>query len=246
MTFPRAALLLTGIGLAYLGLALAGWVPGGWRMRNWIEPHQIREAQEQAQYRAARLNSFSTEVIQGEHPVVFLGSSTIERMPLERLAAPGTALNRGIAFESAQRLHERLGIGMPQDPGGFLIYVASIDHRFRGALPIQVQQRAKAVMNELQERWPAKPIALLGLLPEVGMDPARVQALVQANAHLRELCDVRKVNFVSLASSPLILDDGSLNPSLSSDGLHLNEVGYDHLWAALLEEASTLRAILQP
>ena len=240
MPFRRAASILTLMGVCYMGLAWAGWVPGGWRLRNLFEPHQVRETRRQAEHRQQRLDLFRGETIVGDHPVVFFGSSTIERMPLGRLAPTDSTVNRGVAFESGRELLERLSIGIPPQPGGIVLYMTSIDHRFGGASPEQIRDLGASIIDRATLLWPSAPIAVLALLPEVSMEKSRVEALKEANANLGELCRIRSIPFITVDTSPLTLADGSLDPNLSSDPLHLNNAGYDHLWRAIKMKSGPL------
>lgn len=246
MTLGRIALILTLAGASYLGLAWAGWVPGGWRLQNLFEPHHQREVRRQEEHAAARLASFRAEKGIESHPVVFLGSSMIERMPLDSLAPTGTTLNRGVAFEAGADLLGRLEVGIPPEPGGIVLYMTSIDHRFGGASPGEIAGLGAKILDRVGQLWPQTPIAVLALLPEVGMDPSRVKALKTANGALETLCGARKLPFIGVSNSPLTLSDGSLDPALSIDGLHLNSTGYDHLWGAILLAGGPVTRALQP
>lgn len=246
MSLGRITLILTFAGASYLGLAWGGWVPGGWRLQNLFEPHHQREVRRRAEHGAARLASFRAENPIGGHPVVFFGSSMIEQMPLDSLAPTGTTLNRGVAFEAGADLFGRLEVGVPPEPGGIVLYMASIDHRFEGASPSEIAGLGARILDRVGQLWPHSPIAVLALLPEVGMDPSRVSALKTANKALQALCGARELPFIGVFDSPLTLSDGSLDPALSTDGLHLNSAGYEHLWGAILLGGGPATRALQP
>jgi lysophospholipase L1-like esterase len=161
-------------------------------------------------------------------------------MPLGRLAPAESTVNRGVAFESGDELLERLDVGIPQQPGGIVFYMTSIDHRFEGASPKQIRYLGTSIIDQATLLWPSAPIAVLALLPEVSMEKSRVEALEEANSNLGELCHIRGIPFITVSDSPLTLADGSLDPDLSSDPLHLNDAGYDHLWRAILMKSGPL------
>ena len=246
MSLGRIALILTFAGASYLGLAWGGWVPGGWRLQNLFEPHHQREVRRREEHGATRLAAFRAENPIGGHPVVFFGSSMIEQMPLDFLAPTGTALNRGVAFEAGADLLGRLGVGVPPEPGGIVLYMTSIDHRFGGASSGEIAGLGARILDRVGQLWPHTPIAVLALLPEVGLDPSRVEALKTANGALEALCGVRKLPFIGVSNSPLTLADGSLDPALSIDALHLNSAGYEHLWRAILLGGGPVTRALQP
>jgi lysophospholipase L1-like esterase len=244
----RRTLLALGAAclLAYLSLAWFELVPGGWRLRNLFEPHQAREARRQQEYRAARLRAFEQEAPLSPRPVVFLGSSTIERFPLEA-SFPGRAcLNRGVAFEDSRLLRERLDVGVPADAAGFVLYVASIDLRFQNASAEAVAVALRETVSSLRNAHGQVPIAVIGLLSERSLDPEGVARLARANAALASEAERLGCSFVSTTVAPLTTESGQLARSLSSDELHLSPAGYAVLSERLLSDGGALGELLRP
>lgn len=236
------ACLAAGVGLAWFD-----YLPGGWTLRGLIEPHHLREAREQAERSRARLAEFDREN-DGVPPgtVVFLGSSTIERFPLES-AFPGIAcLDRGIGNETATELLERLDRSLPDAPqAGAVLYLASLDFRREHQPPEVIRRRAGRVVAELRLRYPGLPITLLGILPEQDMPAEMVAALAEANDALAALCREQGLSFVPSARPPLALPGGSLAPGYAADRLHLNEAGYRVLTSWLLAEGGEVARLLK-
>jgi hypothetical protein len=232
--------------VGYLSLAWCELVPGGWRLRNLVEPHQEREARRQLEYRAARLQAFEQEAPLPSRPVVFLGSSTIERFPLASLFPGKPCLNRGVAFEDSRLLRERLGVGVPDDAAGFVLYVASIDQRFQRASAAEVGGALREVVRALRESHGDVPIAVLGLLSERSLDAEGVARLARANASLEREAMSLSCRFVKTVGAPLTTELGQLAPGLSTDELHLSSAGYAVLAQRLLAEGDELAELLRP
>ena len=248
MRVRRPGLLWLGAAclLAYLSLAWCELVPGGWRLRNLFEPHEAREARRQLEYRAERLRSFDEQGPLPTRPIVFFGSSTIERFPLEACFPGKACLNRGVAFESSRLLRERLHVGVPEEVSGFVLYVASIDQRFEGASADAVAEALRGVVASLRERHGDVPIAVLGLLSERSLDAEGVARLGRANAALERVASELSCSFVDTCTAPLTTERGQLTPELSTDELHLSEAGYEVLCARLLAEGGELAELLRP
>ena len=247
-TKRNAVLALVGAAAAYLGLAWAEQVPGGWRLRNLFEPHAAREARRQAAWRAERLEAFTAEPAPGAPPVVFFGSSTIERFPLADLFPGVSTLNRGVAFEPLAQLQDRLAVAVPERIAGAVLYAGSIDHRFGGAQPEELGAGLEALVAALRQRHGAIPIAVLGLLGERELEPAQLLRLTRANDALEAA--VGRLGgscaFVPTLGAPLTDAAGRLAPELSTDALHLNEAGYRALAERLLAHGSALAQRLTP
>jgi hypothetical protein len=240
----RPLLLLAALlGVGYLALAWFELVPGGWRLRNLVEPWPERRARREREYREERLAAFRAEA-SPTAPVVFLGSSTIERFPLAELFPGAATLNRGVAFEPSSLLLERLAIGVPEDAAGFVVYAASIDHRFEGRGPSEVAAALRRVVAGLRERHPRAPVAVLGLLSERGLDGAERARLEAANGALRAACEVEGATFVSTDRAPLTGPDGTLALALSTDELHLSREGYRVVAGWLLAEGGEVGELL--
>lgn len=249
MTGRRKAVLALGALAAgvYLLLAWNEQVPGGWRLRNLFEPHAEREARRQAAWRAERLEAFAAEPAPAEAPVVFLGSSTIERFPLTELFPGAVTLNRGIGFEGLADLQQRLEIGVPDEVAAAVLYVGSIDHRFRDAAPRALALGVQEVIAALRGRLGPIPIATLGLLGERDLAPEEHARLLAANEALERATEaVEDCWFVATDGPPLMDAQGRLDPALSTDALHLTVDGYRELATRLLTHGGAVAQHLQP
>ena len=239
---PRPWLLALGamaLGAALFGLAWNDVLPGGWTLRGWVEPHAEREARARLEHSQERLALFAGQngdIAAGS--VVFAGSSTMERFPLEELFPGAPTLDRGIGDESCIDFLERIEASRPTEPAAaWVLYLGSLDFRRLNSAPEQVVARAARAVEAIRGERSELPLALIGILPEQGMSRSMVERLAQTNAGLAEMCTRANVTFVDTARSPITGPDGSLNSDYSADGLHLNRRGYGIL-AGWITEAS--------
>ena len=241
----RDGALVAFASLALIALALS-WIdvlPGGWTLRGLVVPHELREERARTADRAARLAQFRAET-PPRQAVVFLGSSTMERFPLQD-AFPGCkTVNRGIGDEPIAQLLERLDDSLPPAPVGAVLYMGSVDLRRLGRTPAEVVELAGRVLDGLETRHPGLPVALLGVLPDRTGDPRVLAEVEAANGLLLELCRRRGAAFVDPHRAPLRTEDGRLDREHSVDRLHLSRRGYGVVTELILEHGGPVGALL--
>ena len=250
MTAKRAiAWTVATVTLGAVTLGTLAWyevIPGGWTLRGWVVPHAVRQAHEQAQRSRARLALFRAEN-PGVPPgsVVFLGSSTIERFPLEERFPGRAVVNRGIGNETATELLGRLDASLPDaPPAAAVLYAGSLDFRREHRPPEVTRRRVGRIVAELRARYPGLAIALIGLLPEWDFPPEEVAALARTNAALAGLAAEAGLSFVPTDRPPITTGDGSLARECSADRLHLNGLGYRHLARWIVEAGGPVASLL--
>lgn len=243
-TLPALGLL----ALALLALAWGDFLPGGFRLRQLVEPDGAREARQRARHAAERMHDFALENARAEPgSIVFIGSSTIERFPLDASFPGKPCLNRGIASESARELAERVAERLPHARlDGVVVYTGALDWREEGQRAGLVALRVGQVLDRLVERAPGVPIALIGILPERNMEPAEVDRLSETNDALSALCRARGFAFVSTIGTPITSRGGSLSEESSEDDFHLDAEGYRDLARCILEEGGEVGRRLAP
>jgi lysophospholipase L1-like esterase len=245
----------TALALAIAGVVLcvalaAAWhdhLPGGHHLRTLFEPLARRDRRAYLVHAAERLTRFRREnpaVVDGS--ILFLGSSTIERLPAARLFPEKPCVNRGIGNQSAADLLAGLNAVLPQSrPAAFVLYTGGIDWR-AGASKEELDQRVDGILERLERAYPAVPILFVGVLPERGMSAAAVLALRSANARLRDLVRKRGAVFLDVARPPITDESGALAVECSADRLHLNAEGYRHLSRWIIEDGAEVGRELAP
>jgi hypothetical protein len=231
------AALATGLALSWFDV-----LPGSYTLHGWVEPHASREAREWRDYREERLALFREDTGTPTGAVAFLGSSTIERMPLEAFAAP--CVGRGIGMEPIAQLRDRLTVGLPDELGGIVLYMASIDFRRDRSSPARTRAIATEIFDRLDAERPGVPIVVIGILPEVELADDMLMLLADTNLELADLCRDRGATFVRTDRGPLQATNKSLAGDFTDDGLHLNQAGYRVLARWLIEDGGATGAIL--
>jgi hypothetical protein len=253
MTAPspllRSLALCGVLASAYGAGAWFDFVPGGWRLRARFEEPGAESARRARLHVHERLRSFAAEPpAAARGAVLLLGSSTIERWPVD-LCFPGKrVLNHGLS-DAPLELLERVFDGcLPVSaPSGVVLYAGSLDLR----APLEPLEEALARLPRLVQRLRVRyghalPITLLGILPARHMDETARKALEGANETLRVLARENALSFVPSARAPLAGPDGTLSEELSEDELHLRLDGYRVLARWLVTEGGEAGRALAP
>lgn len=250
------ALQLLGAGLAlYVVLAWSLDAPGGWTLRRWIDPAHEHRAREVALHASERLLAVRDENERAPAgSIVFLGSSTIERMPLAELFPAKSALNRGVERATLPELERWLDRLLPRaTPAAFVVYAGSVDWREDHARPSEVVERVRSLLDALARRAPNAPVALLGVLSERGADGELLERLAALDDALAALAAARNppAAFVPTLRPPLTTPTGSsstgpLAEDVSSDSLHLNRKGYGVLARWIVADGGDVGRLLAP
>ncbi len=237
----------------YLSLAWSlGW-PGGWSLRQRLDPADARRAREVAAHARERVNTFVTEnELAPAGSIVFLGSSTIERMPLAELFPSRACLNRGLARAEVPLIVALLPRLLPRAPcAGFVVYAGSVDWREGHASIESVLERLARLLDALEATHARAPVALIGLLPDRDGGAAEELTLAALDRGCAELArrashPERPVAYVTTLREPLSSPSGRLSEAHSADDLHLDRNGYRVLARWLVEDGGELAHRLAP
>ena len=159
--------------------------------------------------------------------VTFVGSSTIRRWDLKKSFPGEPYVNAGFGGSvTADATHFLSRIVVPQKPAAIVFYSGDNDIAL-GRTAEQVREDTHEFVSKVHKELPKTKIVIIGIKPSV----ARVKQFeIQKKANELVKRDREKdplVKFIDPA--PLILgSDGKPNPALfATDGLHLNEAGYE-------------------
>jgi lysophospholipase L1-like esterase len=177
---------------------------------------------EGAEHRRRRLASFRADPAQAD--IVLVGDSHIENGDWGSLLAGRKVLNRGIGWDTTEDVLARLDEVIARKPRVVLIQIGIVDLRY-GRDPAAVIRNIQAIAARLRE---------------AGIR-THVHSVLPVSARLRETTNrrVRTVNdalradpgFVDL--HPMLVTDGALQPSMTTDGVHLSPAAYA-AWAQRL------------
>lgn len=219
-------------------------LPGIWDLEHWGQDVELQARTERAEHRAARLAAFDAEG-QEVPAVLFLGSSTIERMPLSELFAGASVLNRGIGDEPTELLLLRLDRGVDWSlVDGVVLYAGSVDFRRLGEEPEEIVGRVAEVVAAIRERAPSVPVLMLGLLSQRDLTVLQRGRLESTNRGLAELAEAEGVDFLATDRPPLTESGGRLSEAYAADRLHLNQRGYQVLGAWIRQNGGAVAPLL--
>jgi hypothetical protein len=233
--------------IAGAAAAFATWAavdesaPGAWRIRGWLG---LRT--EYAAHREARLAEFARVPEVPAGTVVFLGSSTIERFPLERCFPGVPTDDRGIGDEPVDSMVERVSASLPRgELGGVVVYAGSVDFRRDPSRYPWIAAKVGELLDRIALLRPGAPVCVVSPLPERGMSAETSHALAGLEEELRAVCGRRGVAFVRTDRPPL-RDASGLSEAHSADRLHLSDAGYDVLAGWIVEDGGPAGRALAP
>jgi len=160
---------------------------------------------------------------ESENLNVIVGDSLSQWLPTDLLSNEHNWLNQGISGDTTQGVLNRLSYFADTNPQ--TIYVmAGINDLKNGVGSDQVLTNLEAIMEQLSTQHPQAKIVVQSILPtRVDLLPntqiRRLNQRIEASARQRQI--------VYLDLHPSFVDDnGDLRTELTTDGLHLNRLGY--------------------
>ncbi|USR90400.1 GDSL-type esterase/lipase family protein [Phormidium yuhuli AB48] len=182
-----------------------------------------------------------------ERLYVLAGDSITLSFPEELLPLDVTWLNQGISGEGSQGLYERLPLLDGTRPDRIFIMIG-INDLLRGEDDETILENHRRIIKDILWIHPNTEVVVQSILPHSGekatwegrekLREVPNQRIERLNQRLAAIAQVEGATYLNLY--PLFVDEtGYLNPALTTDGLHLNEQGYE-LWRIALILANTL------
>ncbi len=164
---------------------------------------------------------------------VMLGDSLLMWYPTEQLPRDRFVLNQGISGDTTQGVLQRLSYFDGTRPSDIHVMVGINDLK-NGATDHDVLTHLQQIMQQLRSRHSHAHIYVHSLLPTrlAALPSTRI---AQLNQQLSIIAQQQAVRYLDLM--PYFADaDGNLQPSLTTDGLHLNAQGYAN-WQLAIQNA---------
>lgn len=175
-----------------------------------------------------RLTAINAAVKAEPHPVLFLGDSITERWTpaiWHESLAPRGVLNAGIDGDRTEHLRWRLEHGnLDGTPPRAVVLLIGTNDLGHGRLPDVAADGIRTDLVYLRTRLPGVRILLLGLTPRSDQFKEKVEAVNQ----LIKTCNGSNVGYANIGST-LLDSEGRLARSISIDGVHFTELGYQRL-----------------
>ncbi|MGB3508506.1 MAG: GDSL-type esterase/lipase family protein [Microcoleaceae cyanobacterium] len=205
-----------------------------WTYEQWVDQLQ-REAIAAAENRPERLT-------------LLVGDSLSLWFPSKLLPQDRTWLNQGISGESSAGLLKRLYLFDSTRPETIFLMIG-VNDLIHGADDRTILANQTRIIRQLRYVHPRSQIVIQSILPHSGEAATwegRERLLEISNSRIRKinrsikaLADSEGAFFLNL--HPLFADSqGFLRPDLSTDGLHLNNEGYQ-VWSTAIQMYSKMR-----
>jgi lysophospholipase L1-like esterase len=192
--------------------------------------------------RSSRLAKFEAEpVIPGR--VIFLGNSITQGGDWAKLTRDSTVVNRGIGADLTFGLRTRLDDVTRRKPSRLFVLIG-INDISKDIPDAVIAAEYRALVDSVRAQSPQTKIfvqSILPLNPSVKNFPQHYDKqarVVAVNQLLRQMARATHVTYIDLW--PVFIDrQNHLDATLTGDGLHLNQLGYER-WVAFLKRKGYL------
>ena len=169
-----------------------------------------------------------------DHPIVFVGSSTIRLWDLAKSFPDLPAINRGFGGSTVADVVRYVDrIVLRYKPRAIVFYSGDNDIA-GGKTPEQVAADFAALHKAIRAELPDVPIVFLPTKPSIQRWQL-VEKMRDSNRRIKQLCESDPHLIYVDTATPLLGDDGKPRAELfQSDGLHLNDAGYK-LWTSIVK-----------
>lgn len=170
--------------------------------------------------------------------VVFFGDSITDNCNLKKYYPQYKALNRGISGNTTTDLLARMNVSVfDAKPSRIVLLIGINDMMNEGKKPDEVAINYEKILTELQTKLPQTAIICQSVYPGWDGDKTKVkfglvfpiaylaEDILALNTRIAEICKRHNVTYVD-THSLLEMEDHTMNPAYSFDGVHPNDAGY--------------------
>lgn len=161
----------------------------------------------------------------------FLGDDLVRDGDWEAWFPDREIVNFGMRDDTTDDLIARKDAVIEGRPSSIVLMIGTNDLSRKRSVEHLVRN-VQYLMVSLRKELPGTRLLLHSILPR---ERERADQVMDANRHLRQFCPSLNAQYLDLWPA-LSLPDGSLNPDLGADSVHLNDDGY-RLWREELEPA---------
>lgn len=157
--------------------------------------------------------------------IIFLGNSITEGCEWSELFSDPRIKNRGIGGDDTQGILDRLDAILEGKPQKIFIKVGSNDLGL-GLKKDEILANFEKIILTIKGKSPKTELFIQSVLPvneHIGL-PENNTMIKELNHALEELSTKYKVTYINLY--PLFIENGKLDTTYSSDGVHLKGSGY--------------------
>ncbi|MEL6128742.1 MAG: GDSL-type esterase/lipase family protein [Cyanobacteria bacterium J06627_3] len=163
---------------------------------------------------------------------VVVGDSLSMWLPPEMLPRDRFWLNQGISGDTTGGILQRLSAFANTNPDTIHL-MAGVNDLKNGASDREILTNLHQIMARLRQQHPTARVVVHSILPTrwENIPSQRVRSL---NTQIAQLTDYHQLDYLDLHPS-FSNDTGNLRQELTTDGLHLNRLGYQVWQLAILE-----------
>ncbi|KAA6332708.1 hypothetical protein EZS27_018819, partial [termite gut metagenome] len=186
-----------------------------------------------------RIEEFRKETPVNNKDIVFLGNSLIENGNWSELLHKNLIRNRGIIGDEAMGIYDRLYQILPGKPKKIFLQTGANDVSHDLSTDTIVH-RITMIIDKIRTESPETKLYLQSMLPinesfgKYKKLTGKTDMIPAINSRLQSIAETKEIPFINLY--PLFIEPGTniLRKDLTSDGLHLEESGYE-IWAKALK-----------
>ncbi|MFF2482075.1 GDSL-type esterase/lipase family protein [Paenibacillus sp. NPDC058071] len=189
-----------------------------------------------------RLDAFSClNTSSAKQGIVFIGDSITEQFPMSEMLQSNLVIyNRGIGGFTTSELLQNLQVMLYDlEPSKVFLMIGTNDLG-RGSKPEQIALQIEKICAEIQEKLPQAELLVESVYPvneqaavsPLGIEGRSNEQIIVINERIQEICTRMKLTYIPVYAK-LINEDGALEESFTTDGLHLNVRGYEIVRQAL-------------
>ena len=180
-----------------------------------------------------------------DHPILFVGSSSIRNWPTSASFPRYKVVNRGFGGSHISDVNHYLEETVLKYRPETIVFYAGDNDIAAGKTPQQVLDDYRTFANRVQEELPGTSILYLPIKPSTSRWELWPE-MEEANELIRRYTADNTLLYYVDTATPMLADSNRPDPSLFlEDGLHMNEQGYA-LWNRVLrpylEEVQTTPA----
>lgn len=157
--------------------------------------------------------------------IVFLGNSITEQAGSWRDKLDiRNAKNRGIAGDTTEGVQARLGELFYFKPEKVFILIGINDLFHPSMTPELISENIVEIVNQIHQYSPNTDIFVQSVLPTT--TESLIENIIAVNTILQDNASQHPYQYINLYED-FVLEDGKMDLSLSYDGVHLNDAGYE-------------------
>lgn len=165
--------------------------------------------------------------------IIFIGDSLTEGFNLQKYFPFLDIINNGVYGDNTSGVLKRLQQDAINDnPDLVFVLIGTNDFALKRSIN-EIVTNLGFIVSQLKEHLPGTSIYLSSLLPTLKIDNRPNKTIKLLNAKIKIISDVSKINFCDLHYY-FVTKKGNLYKKYTTDGLHLNEMGYEQ-WSKVMK-----------